>query len=27
MAKQGQLDIQQGETFAPIRVRLRPQEA
>ncbi|WP_127105848.1 segregation and condensation protein A [Pararhodobacter zhoushanensis] len=25
MAKQGQLEIQQGETFAPIRVRLRPQ--
>ena len=27
MAKQGQLDIQQGETFAPIKVRMRPQEA
>lgn len=27
LAKQGQLDIQQSETFAPIRLRQRPQEA
>lgn len=26
LAKQGQLDIQQGETFAPIRLRLRGKE-
>ncbi len=26
MAKQGQLEIQQGDTFAPIRLRHRPQE-
>ena len=25
MAKQGQLEIQQGDTFAPIRLRVRPQ--
>ena len=27
LAKQGQLEIHQGETFAPIRIRLRGQEA
>jgi len=27
LAKQGRLDIQQSETFAPIRVRQRPQDA
>jgi len=27
LAKQGQLDLRQSETFAPIRLRLRPNEA